>query len=72
MAEIYKNLIERAIRAFIAGATASMAAMAATTDVSFTGGKALLVGAGAAGVSAVMTLLSQFFGSDSQSGSFRK
>jgi malic enzyme len=64
-----KNLIERAVRAFIAGATASVAASIASTDISLTGGKALIVGAGAAGVSAVMTLLSQLFG-DPKSGSF--
>jgi len=65
-----KQLVERAIRAFIAGATAAIAASAATTDISAGGLKALVVGAGAAGVSAVMTLLSKYFGGDPDSGSF--
>lgn len=66
----YKNLLERAVRAFIAGAAASVAASAASTDISASGGKALIIGAGAAGVSAVMTFLSQLFGADPKSGSF--
>lgn len=57
-----KLLIERAARAFVAASTAALAAGAATTDFSVPGIKALLVGAGAAGVSAVMTLISRSFG----------
>lgn len=68
---LMRQLVERCIRAFIAGSTAAIAASAATTDISAGGVKALLVGAGAAGVSAVMTLVSQFFG-DPNSGSFVK
>lgn len=67
---LYKRLIERAARAFIAGAAAAVAASAASADISAGGLKALIVGAGAAGVSAVMTVVSQFFGSDAESGSF--
>lgn len=62
-------LAERAVRAFIAGATAAFAAGVASSDFSVPSLKAVLVGAGAAGVSAVMSLLSQFFG-DPNSTSF--
>ena len=62
MSTYSKLLLERAARAFIAAATAAMAAGAATTNFSVPSVKALLVGAGAAGVSAVMTLLSRQFG----------
>ena len=67
---LFKQLIERATRAFIAGSAASLAASAASADISAGGLKALVVGAGAAGVSAVMTVISQFFGSDPSNGSF--
>jgi hypothetical protein len=65
-----KQLVERAIRAFIAGSAAAVAASAASTDISATGVKALVVGAFASGVSAVMTLVSRYFGDDPESGSF--
>jgi hypothetical protein len=69
---LVRQLVERAVRAFIAGSAAAIAASAATTDISAGGLKALVVGAGAAGVSAVMTVVSQFFGEDPGSGSFFK
>jgi malic enzyme len=63
-------LAERCVRAFVAGAAAAIAASAATTDISAGGLKALVVGAGAAGVSAVMSLISKWFGGDPDSTSF--
>lgn len=62
-------LLERAVRAFVAGAAAAVAAGIAMTDFSVPSLKALAVGAGAAGVSAVLSLVSQFVG-DPNSTSF--
>jgi len=62
-------LLERAVRAFIAGAAAALSVGATSASFSVPGLKALLIGAGAAGVSAVMSLLSQAIG-DPTSTSF--
>lgn len=63
-------LLERCARAFVAGATASFAAGMASTDFSVTSLRAVAIGAGAAGVSAVMSIVSQWFGNDPASTSF--
>ena len=62
-------LAERAVRAFIGAAAAAVAAGIAMTDFSVPSLKALAIGAGAAGVSAVLSLVSQFVG-DPNSTSF--
>jgi len=64
-------LLERAIRSFLAATLATLAAGITQSDLSVQGTKALLVGAFASGVSACITLVSQFFG-DPESTSFLK
>ena len=64
-------LLERAARSFLAAALATLAAGISQSDLSVQGTKALLVGAFASGVSACITLVSQFFG-DPESTSFLK
>jgi len=64
-------LLERAIRSFLAAALATLAAGITHSDLTVQGTKALLVGAFASGVSACITLVSQFFG-DPESTSFLK
>jgi malic enzyme len=60
---IFRRLLaERAVRAFIGASLAAVAAGMAMTDFSVPSIKALLIGAGAAGVSAVLSLVSQFVG----------
>ena len=63
-------LAERCVRAFVAGATAAFGAGMASTDFSVTSLRAVAIGAGAAGVSAVMSLISKWFGGDPGSTSF--
>jgi hypothetical protein len=66
-----KLLLERMVRAFIAAATATLAAGAVNADVSIPALKALVVGAIASGVSACISMISQFVG-DPDSTSFVK
>ncbi|MEY4371422.1 MAG: hypothetical protein RL219_191 [Actinomycetota bacterium] len=66
-----KLLLERCVRAFLAAALATLAAGVTNSDLTVQGGKALIVGAIASGVSACITLVSQFFG-DPNSTSFTK
>ncbi len=69
MSVFVKRLLERSVRAFVAAATAAVAAGVASSNLSMPSIKAILIGAGAAGVSAVMTVLSKYTG-DPTSGSF--
>ena len=64
-------LLERVVRCFCASALATLAAGINSTDLTVQGTKALIVGSIAAGVSACITLVSQFFG-DPESTSFLK
>jgi hypothetical protein len=64
-------MIERCIRAFIAAAGAAAAAGLVNPSLSADGLRTLAVGAGAAGISAVMSILSQWIG-DPNSTSFTK
>jgi hypothetical protein len=64
-------LLERCVRAFAAATLATLAAGVTTADFSVQGTKALIVGAIASGVSACISLISQFFG-DPTSTSFTK
>jgi len=66
-----KLLLERMVRAFIAAATATLAAGAVNADVSIPALKALVVGAIASGISACISMISQFVG-DPDSTSFIK
>jgi len=66
-----KLLFERMVRAFIAASTATLSVGIASAEWSSNSLRALCVGAGAAGVSAVMSMLSQRFG-DPESTSFTK
>jgi len=66
-----KLLLERCARAFAAAALATLAAGVQSADFSVQGGKALIVGAIASGVSACISLLTQFVG-DPNSTSFTK
>lgn len=66
-----KLLLERMIRAFIAAGAATLAAGLANPDLSVQGIRALAVGAIASGISACISLVSQFFG-DPNSTSFTK
>ena len=66
-----KLLLERMVRAFAAATLATLAAGVTNADLTVQGTKALLVGAFASGVSACITLVSQFFG-DPNSTSFTK
>lgn len=66
-----KLLLERAVRAGISAALATLSAGLVNPDLSIQGWKALIVGAIASGVSACITLLSQFVG-DPNSTSFTK
>ena len=66
-----KLLLERMVRAFIAAATATLAAGAVNADVSIPALKALVVGAIASGISACISMISQFVG-DPDSTSFVK
>jgi hypothetical protein len=71
MSVFSKLLLERMIRAFIAAGAATLAAGIANADFSVQGIKALAVGAIASGISACITLVSQFFG-DPESTSFTR
>jgi hypothetical protein len=66
-----KLLLERCVRAFVAAAAATLAAGVTNADLSVNGVKALAVGAIASGISACITLVSQFVG-DPNSTSFTK
>jgi hypothetical protein len=66
-----KLLLERCIRSFIAASAATLAAGITNADLSVNGVKALAVGAIASGISACITLVSQFIG-DPNSTSFTK
>lgn len=66
-----KRLLERAMRAFVGAATASISVGVVSTEMSVNSLRALAVGAGAAGVSALLSLVSQFVG-DPESASFVK
>jgi len=66
-----KLLLERMVRAFIAAATATLAAGAVNADTSISALKALVVGAIASGISACISMISQFVG-DPDSTSFVK
>jgi hypothetical protein len=65
----YRLLAERAIRAALAAFLSTIAAAAASPNLSIATGKAAIIAGGAAAVSAVVTLLSQVIG-DPTSGSF--
>lgn len=64
-----KLMIERMVRAFVASALAFVAVGLQNTAITSTGLRALGVGAFGAGVSAIMSMLSQLFG-DPNSTSF--
>lgn len=66
-----KLLAERMVRSFLAAATATLSINVMNADLSTQGAKALAVGAIASGVSACISLVSQFFG-DPNSTSFTK
>jgi|GEM_PF-2048365 len=66
-----KLLLERCVRAFAAAFLATLAAGIQSADLSVQGGKALIVGAIASGVSACISLITQFVG-DPNSTSFTK
>ena len=66
-----KLLLERMVRAFIAAAAGTLAVGVANADLSVQGLRALAVGAIASGISACISLVSQFFG-DPNSTSFTK
>lgn len=66
-----KLLLERVVRCFLACFLATLAAGINTADLSVQGTKALVVGSIAAGVSACITLVTQFIG-DPESTSFLK
>lgn len=66
-----KLLLERCLRAFAAAALATLATGVQSADLSVQGGKALIVGAIASGISACITLVTQFVG-DPNSTSFTK
>lgn len=63
--------VERCIRAFVAAAGAQVAAGLVNPTLSADAWRTLAVGAGAAGISAVMSLLSQWVG-DPNSTSFTR
>lgn len=65
-----KLAIERAVRAFIAGAAGFMAVSAQTVAIDARSIKALVAGAVAAGVSGVFSVVSSVFGQDPASTSF--
>ena len=67
----YKLLIERAIRSALAAFLSTVAIAASNPDLSVATGRAALIAGGAAAVSAVVTILSQFVG-DPTSTSFLK
>jgi hypothetical protein len=64
-------LLERCARAFFAAALSTLAAGMAVNDFTVSGLRALAVGAGAAGISACLSLISQITG-DANSTSFTK
>jgi hypothetical protein len=66
-----KRLLERMVRAFIAASCATLAQGAVNADVSIPALKALVVGAIASGISACISMVSQFVG-DPDSTSFIK
>jgi hypothetical protein len=66
-----KLLLERMVRSFMASVLAVLAAGVVNADVTVPALKALVVGAIASGVSACISMLSQFFG-DPDSTSFVK
>jgi len=66
-----KLLFERMVRAFIAAATATLAAGVVNADTSIPALKALIVRAIASGISACISMISQFVG-DPDSTSFVK
>jgi len=66
-----KLLLERCLRAGAAAFLATLAAGIQSADLSVQGGKALIVGAIASGVSACISLVTQFVG-DPNSTSFTK
>ena len=66
-----RRMIERMIRAAIAAGMATLAAGAVNADVSIPALKALVVGAIASGISACISMISQFVG-DPDSTSFIK
>jgi len=66
-----KLLVERMVRCFLASASATLALGLSNPDLSAQGVKALAVGTIASGVSACITLVSQFF-ADPDSTSFLK
>ncbi|CAB4169699.1 hypothetical protein UFOVP1305_35 [uncultured Caudovirales phage] len=67
----YRLLIERALRSAFASFTAVIATALLSSDLSVSTIRATLIAAGAAAVSAVITMLSQFVG-DPTSTSFFK
>lgn len=73
-----RGLVERAVRTFVQAFLATMSValpvIAATPNLSVSGARTALVSAAAAAlasaISAVMTLVSRWFGGDPNSGSF--
>lgn len=64
-------MLERCLRAFFAAGLASASAGLAVNDMTVSGLRALAIGAGAAGISACLSLISQVTG-DPNSTSFTK
>ncbi len=62
MSTFTKLLLERMVRAFCAAAAGTLAVGISNADLSTQGVKALAIGAVASGVSACISLVSQFFG----------
>ena len=71
MKQFIPLLLERCARAFFAAALASASAGMAVNDMTISGLRALAIGAGAAGISACLSLISQITG-DANSTSFTK
>ena len=68
----YRLLVERALRSALAAFLSTLAIVASSPNVSLATTKAGFIAAGAAAVSAVVTLLSQFVGDPSSTSFLRK
>jgi hypothetical protein len=71
MSTFQKLLLERMARAFIAAAAGTLAVGISNADLTVQGLKAVAIGAVASGISACISLVSQFFG-DPESTSLTK